>query len=243
MPKRLRSYSTGTPVAKRQRSNSSAPIRRYKGQPRSGTVRTAGYYGRYSGPNAELKFFDTALTIPSTALLVAATTAATGLVALIPQGDGESNRDGRQCVVKRISIKGVLTLTPGAETIVSPIAHMYLVLDKQANGVAAIATDIFDSNIPGSAFMKLENSKRFKILKSWQHSLMPTAGVSGAWCGQRRLIKWSKGCNIPLDFGGTTGAISEMRSNNLLLVVGYDNVGGTSHTISLAGQCRLRFTG
>lgn len=189
--------------------------------------------------SGELKFFDTDLAF---SFDVTGEVPATGQLALIPQGDTQSTRDGRQAVVKSIQVYGYLSLAPAAAAAVSVIAYLYLVLDRQANGAAAAITDVFTSNDMGIALVNINNSGRFRILKRWAIEMNTPAGVSGAYNSYIKCLEFYEACNYLLDWSGTTGAITELRSNNLFLCAGAQG-GAADDTVSFAGTCRLRFVG
>jgi len=206
-----------------------------------GFLQQTGFYGRYSGINAEQKFFDTALnwTIDSTAEVVPGG----GQLNLIPQGVTESTRIGRKCNIKKISIKLRMSYQPAAAAEASGLTCIVLVLDKQCNGAAATvsgATGVYTSTPIWEQFLNLANSGRFVILKKWMHSWNSTAGVSTAYNPINKHMAWNKKCDIPLEFSSTTGALTEIRSNNLFLIA--QSTPGLDDLVSCTGVCRLRFS-
>jgi len=76
-----------------------------------GVDRTGGYYGRFAGRGAELKFFDTATSF---SIDTSPEVPATGQLVLIPQGVTESTRVGRKCVIRSIQGRWDLRFNPGA---------------------------------------------------------------------------------------------------------------------------------
>jgi len=208
-----------------------------------GLTRTGGSYGRYGnraramGFVPEKKFFDTTLsfTVDSTGEVPA-----TGQLALIPQGDTESTRDGRKAVIESVQIRADLFCNPAAGGMADAV-YMYLVLDTQANGAAAAVTDVFTANTLNVAQLNLNNSGRFRILKKWYVPFNAQAGAVGALAPMYKHIEFFKKCNIDMDWSSTTGAITEIRSNNIFLIAG--TAGGTDDVITCAGTCRLRFRG
>lgn len=202
----------------------------------AGKSRTGGFYGRFSGPNEELKFLDTALSFtPDTTGEVVAT----GQINLVPQGDTESSRDGRKIVVKSIRIKGGVVNADNAASRLQAV--MYLVLDTQCNGAAAGVSDVLTGTNFGSALPNLANVERFKILKSWKISCAPAAGVTASFANSSAMFDIYKKCNIPIMFDNTatTGAITTIRSNNLFLMCG-SIIGDDVWTVT--GTSRIRFT-
>lgn len=208
-----------------------------------GLVRLGGGYGKYginakqAGMAPELKFFDTAngFTFDRTAEVPA-----TGQLVLIPQGDTESTRDGRLAYIKSIQMRGNLTYVPAAGATAATQCTMYLVLDTQANGAAAAVTDVFTSTAVETQLINLNNSGRFRVLKRWDFRFASPAGVSTAYNNVVVPFNFYKRCNIKIDWSSTTGAITEIRSNNLFLIAGsaFDD-----DTVTYTGVTRVRFQG
>ena len=206
--------------------------------PRSmrGFVRTSMAYARSS--RGELKFFDTALSF-----LIDATAEvpATGQLVLIPQGTGESQRVGRLAQIKSLQIRATVTFAPGASVATTfGQGWIYVVLDTQCNGAAASITDVLTGNNISTALLNLDNSQRFRILKKIYVNCQPQAGVSTAFNGVGQQVECYKKLNIPIDYSSTTGAITEIRSNNIFLLAGTD--GNSDDNMTVAGNARVRFT-
>jgi len=200
-----------------------------------GFTRRSGFYGRF-GRGGELKFFDTAISF-----LIDATSEvpATGQLVLIPQGVTESTRVGRKCVIKSIQMRLNLVFAPAASATAATAFSIWLVQDKQANGAAAAITDVITSSNLTSGMRDLSNSGRFIILKRWNSVMNVGAGVTTAFNNSYRHIEFFKTCNIPIEYSSTTGAIGEIKSNNLFLLAGAN---GSDDLITVAGNCRVRFS-
>lgn len=228
---------------------SRGPVISYKKLPMlkrmRGTYRKSGFYGRFNGPRAENKFLDTALNFQ---VDQTAEVPATGQLCLIPQGDGQSEREGRKCTINSILIKGILTFVPGAAAVASDVAYIYVVQDTQTNGAAATVandnTGIFTAagaNL-AVAVRCLANTERFKILHRFKVPLVADAGVTTAYNNVSKHIEWYKKCSIPMEYdaAATTGALTTIRSNNVFLVAGSVN---SDDTIAFVGVSRVRFLG
>lgn len=185
----------------------------------------------------EKKFFDTAVAFTVDATAEVPTS---GQWVLIPQGVTESTRVGRQCTIKSVQFRANLTYIPGADTLGCTTAYVYLVLDKQANGAAAAVTDVFTGTSMQTAMLNLSNSERFRILKKWVLKFQAGAGVSGAYGRDSQSIEYFKKCNIPVEYSSTTGAITELKSNNLFIIAGTDAT--ADDEVNVSGTARLRFT-
>jgi len=209
----------------------------------AGMTRTGGFYRRFGRQAAEAglipekKFFDGALAFnfDSTGENVTPNNTLNN----IGQGDTESTRDGRLATIKSIHIRARVTFAGGV--VPGDYCFLWLVLDTQANGAGSTFTDMFTTTNAWSTFVALNNSGRFKILKKWRIAFNTGAGVATAFAAVTKHIDWFKRCDIRVDWSGTTGAITEIRSNNLVL---YAGSGGLSDDgIALDGAWRLRFMG
>lgn len=220
---------------KRRGSGKSSYARKARIVP--GYTRTGGFYGKYNrgDSGAELKFFDTAQSWSFGTTMIIPTN---GQLTLIPQGDTQSTRDGRRAFIRSVQLRGALDYNPGSNGYAAVHCFLYLVLDTQCNGAAAGATDVFTSATAHTSLMNLNNSGRFKIMKKWIFYMEPQAGTTTAFNACRRQIEFFQRCNIKVDWSSTTGAISEIRSNNLFLLAGSDNANGL---VAFSGNCRLRF--
>ncbi len=206
-----------------------------------GFVRRAGYYGRYQGPGAETKFHDVDLDDA----VVATGGTVTASVNLIPQGVTEITRIGRKCTITQINWRWRITLGE-VDAVATPspgdVLRMVMYLDKQANGATAAVTDILES-ASYLSYNNLANSQRFmtlmdkKITVSYQCLASDGAGVVSS-AEVLRSGRFHKRCNIPLEFNATTGAIGEIRSNNIgVLLI------SSSGQVAFVSKIRLRFTG
>lgn len=215
-----------------------------------GITRRAGYWGRF-GPRrgryangrgaVELKFHD--LDIDD-AVITAGGVIVEDSVVGIAQGVTESERIGRKCTVRQIGWKFNITLatvdaqaTPAAADIIRVILY----LDKQCNGAAAAVTDILES-ADYQSFNNLSNKSRFRTLMdrtynmNYQTLASDNAGVVSS-SNKNISDSYYKKCNIPIEFSATTGAITEIRSNNIgVLVVGSNGIGG------FFSKMRIRFS-
>lgn len=133
---------------------------------------------------------------------------------LIPQGTTDTTRIGRKCTIKRIMMRGIMTNSAAADD--GDVVRIIIYHDKQCNGTAATAVMILET-ADVKAFRNLDNSKRFTIIKDWytawnSHSL----DVAGSgFAITRRTLSFYKNCSIPLTFDNTTGALTEIRDNNI----------------------------
>lgn len=199
-----------------------------------GRTRIGGFYGRYAPAGSEMKFHDVAVNgaIATGGLIVPS-------LNLIAQGTTESKRIGRKCVIRKIGWKWMVlnahTVSRHDDTI-----RLIVYLDKQTNGAAAGVTDILET-ANYQSFRNLANSQRFKILLD---DTFDSHTMAGAYTGTTDTFPnvqisgdFYKDCNIPIEFNNTTGEITEIRSNNLGILL-ISRIGNCS----LDSQVRIRFS-
>ncbi len=209
---------------------------------RAGYDRTGGYYGggRRMLPT-ELKFHDVDLDDA----VIAGPGTITPSINLIAQGATESQRIGRKCVLKSIMWKYRMSLpeVDAAGTFgPSDLVRVIMYLDKQCNGATAAVTDILESD-DFQSFNNLANKNRFVKLMDKSYTFNYQAGgsdgagvISGAQVDMNETFYHK--CNIPLEFDAATGAITEIRSNNIgVLLLSRNGV------CAFGSKIRLRFEG
>lgn len=213
-----------------------------------GYTRSGGYYGRYNkGPlkGAEMKFFDTSYsgTLDTTGEVLPGGGTTTGFC-LIPQDTTQSGRIGRKCVLKSLSMKMSVLKNLAVAT---DEYHISLIWDKQANGAYPAYTDIYSSATSLKTFRNMANIGRFVVLKDWYFSLTAPGDFSAdnqlatthSYLPSRRILTLTKKLNIPLEFSSTTGAITELKSNNIFLV---GVVEDSDDTAAFEVTARVRFS-
>lgn len=207
-----------------------------------GKDRVGGYYGRYRGEAGELKFHD--IDVDDATIAGGGVIQKNSIVG-IAQGTGESERNGRKCTIKHISWTWSLELptqdaaaTPGGGDTVRLIVY----LDKQTNGATAQVANIFESD-NFQSYRNLANQGRFDILydKTITLNRMTLASDNNAVVSEANVYvngKFDKACNIPLEFDNVTGAIAEMKTNNISIMT-FSDAGVTT----MASKVRVRFRG
>jgi len=182
-----------------------------------GFARTGGVYGRFQPSGTESKFVDMTLTLNG----LPNSTNGFGWATInqVPVGDGPSARIGRQIVLSSIQIQYALDIHHTETNVIN--FRLMVVLDKQCNGAAALATDVMNTNHI-LAYRNLDNSDRFVVLYDKTHRYTPSALASAGnlrYAGPGIQSVYRK-CNIPIVYDNTanTGVIATMRSNNILLI-------------------------
>lgn len=176
-----------------------------------GYTRSVGAYRRSMPRSLEKKYLDTALT--STADISAG--AVLNSLNLVPQGTTDVTRIGNKIRITNINCHGYAN-NDDQTTAAFGGGNLRVILfqDKQCNGATAAVTDILKSaNI--QSFRNMDQVDRFNILYDKVHHIpiMATNALHTSYGA--RYWKINKKCNIDVHFSSTTGAITEIRSNNI----------------------------
>jgi len=236
----------GALVARRVKKRGASSLKKRKLLPsQRGFVTTAGDYGRFglsgllNGSVPEDKFFDNDDYGPI------APTGTRNLLFDVAQGVGPSVRVGRKCVV--VSMQYYLTLSvPGFSLdntgFIGDKVTLWIIQDRQCNGALAGIDDVFRNvGTPISMrFRNLANSQRFRILKRCEYVLKNSYEVTGvAFGGLYVRDSGFINLNIPFEFSGSTGSISEIKTNNLFMLISTDS---TTDLVAYELTSRLKFT-
>lgn len=190
-----------------------------------------------NGPQLELKFHDVDLNDAT----IAAGVNVTPSINLIAQGTGESQRIGRKVTIKQIGWRFQLLLPGQADiTTSTETVRVIMYLDKQANKLTAAATDILET-ANFQSFNNLSNRKRFRTLMDRVYTLNTGVGAGDGTANDTGPTAiddtFFKKVNIPLEFNAAAGALSEITSNNIgVLLIGLNG------TAAFDSKIRLRYT-
>ncbi len=203
----------------------------------AGYSRTVGYWGRFAPMGHEQKFFDTARGITTPAVAGSILNASLNL---IPQGVTEETRIGRKCTLRSLFIRGTFFLSPTSVAADAADSIRFVVYhDKQANGATATIAQIFeDATI--DTFNNLSESGRFRILRNIEFAMSAmsqTEATSKTGEVQRRFKISLPNLNMPIEFSSTTGAITEVRSNNIGIAAFTQDA-----KAQVGYNCRVRFS-
>jgi len=179
----------------------------------------------------------------------------TGCISVPAQGDGESNRDGRQWTITDVFVSGVIATTadPDEADPDPDVGHyVALVLDTQANGVTLDSEDVFVNPSTGGfavlpqPLRNLQFSKRFRVLA--QQYIAPrgmyamTDGASTASIVPQQNPAFKLGWKgaIKCLASGTTADVASA-TDNAIHLVGY--TAKTQFTPVVWAKSRVRFVG
>lgn len=179
---------------------------------------------------AEEKFFDTSLSFlfDSTGEVPA-----TGQLALVPTGTTANTRLGRIIRVHKIEIYGRIE---NDTSIADNLIRLCLVQDTQANGAAANYTDVFQTSTLEALGNKF-NEDRFWIIEEWYMAITASTDNAGVYNKALTPFSFCMDVDIPIIYSGTTGAITEIRSNNLFLT----SIGLEDDVTAFTGNARLYY--
>jgi len=234
---------------KKPRASVSAQVKQALLNPRIG-----GFLGM------ELKFLDNEFDDQTLVTTIAGSEAdppgigaqtAPGALNAIAQGDGPSNREGRQAVMKSIWIKGKINWSSLDSTVIAARKPVRLILfiDKQTNSAQFNSEDVLvdptATELDMCAFTDLENQKRFKILKDMVVQAPVAATTSDADTIHTgfysKYFSIFKKLNFTTNYTGTTAVVAGIMDNSLHLIALSDQ--GATDTVKLSYNARLRFMG
>lgn len=184
-------------------------------------------FARPTGALSELGVYDFSVN-PE-----ASTTAYVGVVNVIPEGDGKSNRHGNRVVTKSIELRTYVY--PGASQTTHQVYTCLLVYDKQCNGALPAATDVWTS-ASSLAFKNIDNGHRFVILKKIEGIMAPVAD-DVAPKEDHTYLK----VNLPTYFDASAGSITDITTGSILLFVLGDTALSAGTHPQVRFCCRLRF--
>ncbi len=224
-----------------------------------GYLRRGGNYGRYNKVSAntiqEMKYVDQVFTLAPT--LASSNTDAVGL-AVIPEGTGPSQRIGRKTWIKAIHLNGEIKLPPltalttgtgVVDSMRSERMRVMVLVDKQWNGAGSLnPDDVLQDGTSIDSFLNMENVGRYRILLDKRVDLnrlsasavFDTPNILSYGNEVRRTFKFNIKCNVPIEYDGVTGSVTEQRTNSLHILVVTDS------SILLAefqGTARVRYHG
>lgn len=259
-------YGSGSKRSRNSYGGRSFSASQYRGGGGSG-ARTGGFVGQ------EVKFLDMA-RVPTLITRDAYTntqmdptdvegaTYACGTLNPVHTGSTPFTRVGRNLVLKRITIKGILYRQGcevlGDKTLVGHTVRMLLVQDTQTNN-ALLDADVTAAGIlranaqtasgVASAFIDLEHQRRFKILVDKTFTLNPaslltasTATATNA-CGANRSFCIDKKLNIPVTYTGHGESQANTNnadiSDNSLHLYMMDEAGEVTAQTGVASEDRI----
>lgn len=222
-------------LRKRRRSSFSQG-RRQKARLRPGRLQALG----------ELKFLDTVKV--ATAIGTTGTALSTTLL-VIPQGNGESERQGRKVTIRSIQFRGKVNF-PSTSTILDMDQRVRILVyvDSQTNKLAAPLADIVNTagTVDIDAFRDLSNTSRFKVLMDRivnlpVHAVRQSSATVGANVPQLHSWQFFKKLNVPIEYDSSAddGTLATITSNN----IGIFAISHTATEAPLVGYtCRVRYT-
>lgn len=211
-----------------------------------GITRVGGYYGRYNRPRSmgrgrrasatvETKFKDGNYDFGAVAV-----TGELQNMVLVPQDTTESGRIGRKITLTSCSVRLMIELPETDDDHdTADILRVIVFIDKQANGATPACADILETATL-LAFNNLANKGRFRTLADRRYEISSSTGSGNGttdhFGAQRRYEELHFKLNLPIEYSGTTGAITEVKSNNLgILVLSKEGV------VNLVTKWRIRY--
>ncbi len=136
------------------------------------------------------------------------------------------------------SIAFVKIAAASGTTTTDNIYRVMIYHDKQTNGGAATAALLLAED-DMLAFRQLQQSGRFRILFDKTRPITTTGMGSATTAGEtQHFVDVDVPLNVPLEFDASTGAITDLTTNNIGLVVWNQETA----TITYQARVRVRFS-
>lgn len=147
---------------------------------------------------------------------------------LVPQGTTDVTRIANKIDVVNVGVRVAISMDDQTTGVmINGHVRMIIYVDKQCNGASISSTDLLKqstiTNVMAS-YRNLDNVDRFLILTDeilsfdvLSANALHTLQGSGDW------RRWKKKCKIPVHYSSTTGAITELKSNNIGVFFVADN--------------------
>ncbi len=201
-----------------------------------GFTRTSGFFGRFA-QGGELKFHDVDIDLSP----IPAAGSVNDSQVKIPQGTTEKTRIGRKATVRSINWRFQIRLLAAANATGGDVVRVIMYVDKQCNGATANVTDILES-ADYQSFNNLGNKNRFRTLMDRTYDLNPMSAAGDGTANDALPFAindtFFKKVNLPIEWNSTAGAITEIQSNNIgILLISRAN------TLSdFESKVRIRFS-
>jgi len=202
-----------------------------------GYLRMTGAYSMTIPGSPEQKYIDLPFTAEGTS-----TAAKRFHLCQIAQATGESGRIGAKVQCTRINCRFTLLRNSLSQAVtgLGASTRIILLIDKQANGALPTAVEIL-KNDDFYSYYNLNNTNRFIILKdkviTQNHSsAIQTASTTGVWNRPISFFKYSRKISVPITYNNTTGAVTEVKSQNLVMLMV-----STDASSTLDGYTRVRY--
>ncbi len=178
--------------------------------------------------------------------VIAANGAITTSLNLVAQNVTEQGRIGRKITITKIQCSFSIFLAAEADVAdlgTGDVVRIMLFVDKQCNGADTTVGTILE-NTEFDSYRNLASVTRFRILFDKTYAInRRVAMTDGTNTGASplcvlNLVRINRNVNIPIEFDSTTGAITEVRTNNVgLLYISKHGVAG------IDTKCRIRYSG
>ncbi len=180
--------------------------------------------------NLEIKFVDN-----SASHSLITRTAQIDVLNIVDQGNGPSERNGREITMKTIQLSCAVSEKVGS---VPTIYRFKLVFDKSTNGAAAAGGDILSNGGTALAplgYNNLDNRNRFVTL--WDSGPFEAEKVGNN--NANKTFQVFQKINYSTIYSGTGGGVGNIKSGGLLLMLVCNNsVTTQNHTIYYTARLR-----
>jgi len=216
----------------------------------------AGAQSTFSAPvrsKPEVNAIDTQVGTTAVPINATAAPAAAALVLInaIAAGDDINMRQGRECTLKSVELRGIIANNQVGATTLPSLARVLIVYDSAPNGAQPAIIDILadtastphaDTNPASYNFNNLNNRGRFKILAAEDFSFGDIPGAANTDQETAYPVSFYRKINLPQVFKSDAAGIGSITKGALFaLIVGSTRAVDASHVV-FSGAARVRFT-
>lgn len=206
--KRGRDGASRTPTGKRQKTTRITPI------PVRSPKRTMTANRVRSMSGVEKKYLDT-----NDSATITAAGVISGSLTTVPEGTTDVSRVGNKITVTNVNIRFVILVDDRTTAVIfNRNVRFILYIDRQANGSTPQPSEIIGvpTSVEYRSYRNLDSVDRFVILHdSFIHVPMITTNAAHTMIGPTKVYTLNKKIECPIHYNGTTGATTEVRSNNI----------------------------
>lgn len=164
------------------------------------------------------------------------------LNAMIPQGDGIAEREGRKVTCTKVQFRAEFYPDGTAAYTKDRWIRVLLFIDKTPNQETMALSDIIDPTHPHISFRTWNESFRYKLLKDKlvhlpAERVLSSIDVTSSFT-RSRIVDFSIPLRLPTEWLSTTGGTAQITRNSLCACIVSDN---SVADVSMKGVYRVQF--
>lgn len=160
------------------------------------------------------------------------------------QGTGDQDRIGLKVrfekIIVTIEVKPNFSNASGNN---GSTCRFIILKDKYWNNAGSATAGNYLQETNGSLLLmsnyNYARRHRYKIMKDFTHSMVRTSSTTG---GPESIYKFDFAVKCPVEYSGSTGALTEVLNNQFILMWCTDGGGADTNCCEFGWQCQVQFT-